>query len=298
MSKIIISSVLAFALLFLCQVSHSTTLSEGYFTDYPYKVGLFPNTKASGINFINKQNGFNSISLTFDNYINSNNFSQFSARKGNINNLSTWESYSLSNIINASNNNIKIEFNPIQNEWIEINYGSNYMYFGSLIGDSNYDSSLSPIDALSIINYINESGAMSYLEDYDINDDGQVSPSDVLIIINLLNDYASSDYPRLADGPFDPSSSGSISPTLFPRDTTTFDLFQPTGSFELVDGTIDFNSNENDLALIAGSNSGQLALAVIPKNDVPIPEPTTMLLLSAGLIGLAGLGRKKFFKKD
>ena len=49
--------------------------------------------------------------------------------------------------------------------------------------------------------------------------------------------------------------------------------------------------------LVHPSTEGHLQIAGYVASEVPVPEPATMLLLVSGLIGLAGYGRKKFFKK-
>jgi hypothetical protein len=81
--------------------------------------------------------------------------------------------------------------------------------------DANADGSVSPLDALVIINYLNEHGPGTLITPpptaivifYDTNGDGSVSPVDALIVINLLNAVPLASESVIGEGEFFPSQS-------------------------------------------------------------------------------------------
>lgn len=99
--------------------------------------------------------------------------------------------------------------------------------------------------------------------------------------------------------PFDGISGGDIDmgtdvPTIWKQNLT---LNNAWTSFSITDVVIPQDFDVLAVAFIFGGTTGFRGVDNIEFSANPVPEPATMLLLGSGLVGLAGFGRKKFFKK-
>jgi hypothetical protein len=95
-----------------------------------------------------------------------------------------------------------------------------------------------------------------------------------------------------------PLFSGPISVLASAGNTSQPFVFNPTGNgSQWQTFSLDFVATSPNTPISIVGTGGKNYIGLDNVSVAPVPVPSTMLLFGTGLIGLAGLGRKKFLKK-
>ncbi|MFW6155433.1 MAG: dockerin type I domain-containing protein [Planctomycetota bacterium] len=171
------------------------------------KAALLPGQLADYANITNKMSGLGGIAVDIVGLGGPLDHSDFIFRAGNSMSPSLWEPVSEAPTVSvlasggaAGSDRVAVAFGTdvVRDRWLEITVRANeatglsspdVFYFGNLAGDVTGDLFVTPIDVLTVVNFLNANGAQFVGVDspLDVTGDGHVSPLDSLLINDELN---------------------------------------------------------------------------------------------------------------